>query len=412
MSELYTLTDLLNDANCQAYYRFNNGTLVTDSKNSNTLTNNNSVGQTLSGKYGYGADFGSPNTNKDLRSTNNFNVTTYNGSFSVAFWLRQASEISTGYWAPFSFVQQSDSTHRVLNYIYYEHNGGNLRIKISRYAAGGAGQGGNDEYYAITLGTDWRHIAFVYNGSNIKLYIDGTLRKTLTTTDIYGTTYSPVLTLGSDGAVFFPGQLDDVVHFNRELTSDEVALLASTASPSLSPSVSESRSPSLSISPSPSASTSGSSSESPSPSSSISYSQAIGSGMHSKGSYETLPATNDHLEIEYGDDDDQAILADDGIRASIVGAGETLAHQFTFQNNTNRNGIKIKLNLRSTLATYTSPAILQIWNNQTNVWDTLMINNSTGANVDFDMINIIDSDYEKYYDESYKVIIRVYQALG
>ena len=228
-------------------------------------------------------------------------------------------------------------------------------------------------------------------------------------TDLWGTTWTPEEINSSDFGAFLKNNVPSPSG-DSYVDSMKITIYYDISSPSASQSPSSS--PSLSDSASPSASTSGSSSESPSPSSSISYSQAIGSGMHSKGSYETLPSTNDHLEIEYGDDDDQAILADDGIRASIVGAGETLAHQFTFQNNTNRNGVKIKLNLRSTLATYTSPAILQIWNNQTNVWDTLMINNSTGANVDFDMINIIDSDYEKYYDESYKVIIRVYQALG
>jgi hypothetical protein len=43
---------LFSSANLTAYYKFDNGAITTDSKGSNTLTNNGTVGSVAGGKFG------------------------------------------------------------------------------------------------------------------------------------------------------------------------------------------------------------------------------------------------------------------------------------------------------------------------------------------------------------------------
>lgn len=195
-----------------------------------------------------------------------------------------------------------------------------------------------------------------------------------------------------------------------------------SATPSPSPSASESSSPSSSQSATPSSSPSASESlspshsQSPSPSrsvsASISPSQAPGSGLYSYEAFNTLPITNDELEIPYGAEDDIAVSADDESYVPVTGSTTYLAHEFKKVNNTNQDSIKILVNLKSSLSGSTQPIYLQVWNETDQVWETIATDSTVLANTDVDMTYTISANQTKYYDSSYTVTFRVWQETG
>lgn len=74
-----------------------------------------------------------------------------------------------------------------------------------------------------TLGTDWHHVSAVFDGSNVKLYVDGVLKATAAanTTIDFG---NETLYIGSyDGSQhFLQGVIDEVKIYNTALTADQV----------------------------------------------------------------------------------------------------------------------------------------------------------------------------------------------
>lgn len=187
---------------------------------------------------------------------------------------------------------------------------------------------------------------------------------------------------------------------------------SASQSPSSSESPSPSRSPSLSPSatPSPSPSTSVSPSPSISVSASISPSQPPGSGLFSKEALEVLPTNKDDLAIIYGEEDETDVATDNDVRVGITGLEPIyLAHQFRIVNNTNKDSIRVRVNLQSTRAPSISPVYLQVWNATTASWETIASNNTAAANTDFDLEHTIEANQSDYYDSDFEVAFRVYQ---
>src|SRR5215216_2276467 len=84
-------------------------------------------------------------------------------------------------------------------------------------------------------GTAWMHVAATYDGTTIKLYINGVLENSVAGPAAIATNSLP-LTLGaqSDGTRFYSGLLDDVRIEARTLSASEIAALA-TAGANLAP---------------------------------------------------------------------------------------------------------------------------------------------------------------------------------
>jgi hypothetical protein len=91
------------------------------------------------------------------------------------------------------------------------------------------------------------------------------------------------------------------------------------------------------------------------------------------------------------------------------GYGYYLVHQYRVINYTNKDSIKILVNLQSSLAPSTESVYLQIWNAHLNVWETIDTESSIGANTDFDLTANINSNVDNYYDDNYEIAIRVMQ---
>jgi len=140
-----------------AVYKFNNGALTTDSKNSNTLTNYGSVVSSSDGKSGYCAQFNG-STSNFYSSSSDFRPTT---SMAVSLWFK-ITELTD----EFYFFRHHD------NYFcdnYYE--AGNYRIISSIYQENGF-QKIVDVISNFSTGT-YYHYLMIATGTSLKVYING-----------------------------------------------------------------------------------------------------------------------------------------------------------------------------------------------------------------------------------------------
>lgn len=208
----------INDANLKAYWRLED---VNDSKNSYNLTNNNTVTFTT-GKYSNGANLGSSNTNKSLSVDNDLGITS--GAISISLWVKLLSEITTGTWF---FADHSDLSTLVQSVIGYQYNSGSQRIFLDRTKRTVSN---NRIYKDIVMGTtDFHHIVYVYDNTNLIGYYNGVQFDSLSTSGTGGGSGSiDQVNIGrgqqNDGsyAAYASALIDDVAIFNRALTAAEV----------------------------------------------------------------------------------------------------------------------------------------------------------------------------------------------
>jgi parallel beta-helix repeat protein len=91
------------------------------------------------------------------------------------------------------------------------------------FAIGNTG-GGEIAMSSTSMATgQWYHIAGTYDGSSLKLYINGVLESTVASTRVLSTTQP--LRLGRDGTPveFFDGQIDEFTVYSRALSATEIA---------------------------------------------------------------------------------------------------------------------------------------------------------------------------------------------
>lgn len=216
MAELFG-TSLFSDANLVSYYRLSD---VSDSKGSNTLTNNNSV-TFEQGKYSNGANCSG--ATKSLQSNATFGIS--GGAISIPFWVRAVNEISSGSWP---LIWKTENTNKTRIGINYEYNGGTRRLAFFRDRVG---IGQTTTYYTITLGTIlFYHICLTYDGATIRGYVNG-LEVTSTGASGSGSggTLDRLFFNVDDSTSFGSFFFDDAAIFSDSLTATEVKILASDA---------------------------------------------------------------------------------------------------------------------------------------------------------------------------------------
>ena len=207
-------TNLFTDSNLVAYYRLED---ISDSKGSNTLTNNGSIAFNPA-QYANGADLGETNTSKYLSRPDSLGIGG-NSEFSVAFWIKLRTEISSGLYRLISFYSQIGADRYLI--FNYEYNAGALRLTANA-------AGGTTADYTVTLGTStFHHVAVTrsVSGNALKLYFDGTLVASGTIgTDTAGDNQ---FLIGSvlGGGSYASALIDDMGIFNRVLTATEIGTL-------------------------------------------------------------------------------------------------------------------------------------------------------------------------------------------
>jgi hypothetical protein len=141
------------------------------------------------------------------------------GDITLVAWIRPTSLAND-----VGIVGKTDGGPNRSYYLYIEAAGPTLKAKVSE-TGGGAAQ----PYGAITLSVDtWYHAALVYNSTDIRLYLNGSLdtnganNPLSYSSGIYNGTAS--FAIGSRGNVddYFDGQIDEVAVFNRALSAHEI----------------------------------------------------------------------------------------------------------------------------------------------------------------------------------------------
>lgn len=205
-------SNLPQQAYIKAYYNLEN---VNDgSANGFNLTNNNSVTFSAA-KIGNGADFGNPNSNKSLSIVNNFGIT--GGAITISMWVKLLAEIGTGAW---SFAAQSSQTNYVSQVITYAYNAGARQLQCVRTKYGVASE---TALISATLGISaFHHIVYTYDGTNIVGYYDNTSFSAAASGN-GSSTLTNYFTIGANnGAAFTSAIIDEVIVWNKALTSAEV----------------------------------------------------------------------------------------------------------------------------------------------------------------------------------------------
>lgn len=209
-----------------AAYKFNTGALTTDSKGSNTLTNEGTVTETASGKSGYGAVLADS-------SAQYFKIATAGSDFSFG------SKMTMSAWVKFTTIDSDDiytiflgnsGDHYIgynvrylsSNYVTYSY----LRTDSGAYSYNGASEGFAS--WTPTAGT-WYHLVMTVDltAGQLKYYVDGTLKVTITTAGTSLTAMSN-LYIGSELGTsrHLNATLDEVYFFKgHAATQDEVTAL-------------------------------------------------------------------------------------------------------------------------------------------------------------------------------------------
>lgn len=155
-------------------------------------------------------------SNEYLSAPNHVNITFGNYNFSVSAWV----------YLPVAY--QTSNEHKIVskgwagaNAWGLTHDGREARFRMSDGAA--------TTYSATCFNClspqEWHHVVGVWNGSGIRVYVDGERGPVeVTKTGLTMSTTSS-LDIGSSGVTAFVGQVDDVTLYRQALTDEEVQFI-------------------------------------------------------------------------------------------------------------------------------------------------------------------------------------------
>jgi hypothetical protein len=202
-----------------AAYAFNegSGTTVTDlSGNGHTGTIANAT-WTTAGKYGNALSFNGTNAWVTINDANDLDLTT---GMTLEAWVRPTATPS--FWAAAIAKEQPNDPANNVAYALYTADGASNPPSIHGLFGSGAGA---DKFAVgtsvLTLNT-WTHLAGTYDGTALRLYVNGTLVATFAQTGSMTATTGPLRIGGDFGNEFFTGLIDEVRVYNRALSQTEI----------------------------------------------------------------------------------------------------------------------------------------------------------------------------------------------
>ena len=169
-------------------------------------------------KFGFAADMGFSNTTKSMDVSSALGIPN-GGFFTFSFWIKMNTEITTGIQY---FVVHDDNATGTEYLIAYNFNGGTRRIEIDRTRFGITT---DQAMFNITLGTEnFYHIAYTYDGSRIRLFINGIMVASTTSTGS-GTsgTVPTTFFIGRGGATFTSVMYEELAVWGRALSINEIS---------------------------------------------------------------------------------------------------------------------------------------------------------------------------------------------
>jgi len=159
----------------------------------------------------------------EFNGTSDYITTPINGSdfpigtFSISAWVYSTQ--ATGY-KSIAGIDASESISR--GSFYFQNGNGKWTFSIVNTSDVAV----SAEQSAAVVANKWYHLLGTFNGSNVKLYVDGSLEDTTAFTGTLTTPTGDMLV----GAAYFndaigdwwPGNLANVAIWNRALSSDEI----------------------------------------------------------------------------------------------------------------------------------------------------------------------------------------------
>ena len=143
------------------------------------------------------------------------------GSFTVEFWAMPAAAPAAGsFFCPLSSIRWNSARRN--GYLFFQNPAGQWEFRM----------GNNTSFIATAIGgavtlNGWQHVAGVYNGTNVLLYVNGALAATAAPSGTYSPNNTNVFRLGAtgngNGTYFFNGYLDEPSFINRALSAAELA---------------------------------------------------------------------------------------------------------------------------------------------------------------------------------------------
>lgn len=203
------------DLSLVGWWRFNEGSGImtydrSGNENNGTLNGNP---QWVTGKTGGALEFDGNYDYIDCGNNASLDIT---DNLTIAVWVK-TNDSGNGQHNP--YVTKGDQSyaikHHISNsiefFIYHDRN-----WHLVNFPVDGSFNG------------VWHHLAGTYDGTNLKLYIDGTLEATNAYSgSIARSIFSVNIGRNAQTGQFYKGVIDDVRIYNRTLTSDEIAKIYS-----------------------------------------------------------------------------------------------------------------------------------------------------------------------------------------
>ena len=194
-----------------------NGTTTVDSSGNNnngTLINMDPATDWVDGKIGYALDFDGSNDYVNCGNDTSLNIT---GNITIILWIKP---IVAGEGGPNAgLVCKAESGVDWSWQLRYNTPGGG---NYMGFHFNGNPEGSTWVSVQQNLSSEeWHHIAATYNGSNIKCYLNGSVKDTNQISAITGSNAN--LFIGQDGwNNTFNGTIDEVKIYDRALSADEI----------------------------------------------------------------------------------------------------------------------------------------------------------------------------------------------
>ena len=124
----------------------------------------------------------------------------------------------------------------------------------------------------------------------------------------------------------------------------------------------------------------------------------------------TLPTTNSELNQGFDDQDYVDVSLDDNIYVGVDGRPGSKYLNFLFQQRKPGNStFNVTWRGKSRIACSAFTVLLQVYNVNSGLWETLASNNSTAANTEFELTGSVLVNASNYYDAFSRVTFRIYQ---
>lgn len=214
-----------NDPNLQGLWLMEevSGTRVDESPNGNDLTDNNTVGSSTDSQEGSrSADFEDGNSEYLSITDGTQTGLDITGDLSIVGWIKPESLVNSVSYVPFSkYLTSGNQRSYRLGILYFGAGRHRLEGLLSSNGSLATSINSNTD---LSTGA-WQHVAMVYDGTDIRVYLNGSLDCTPVSYSSGIFNGSADLILGASGGpgLYYDGLMDEVAIFDRALSAAEVA---------------------------------------------------------------------------------------------------------------------------------------------------------------------------------------------